>query len=260
MRNILAICKREVRSFFVSPVAYFVITGFMALAGYFFFNLLGMFNMASMRFQALRAYYPQENQPNLNQWVVEPFFQTLIIILVFMIPVLTMRLLAEERKRGTFELLITSPLSVGQIVIGKFLGISIVLTIMTLLAFGFPALLLWLGDPGPEPFPVLSGLLALLLCTFAFASIAMAVSAFTENQIVAAVSGIVALLLLYVIQSPAETMEGPAAAVLRALSPVVQMQDMIRGVITLQSLVYFVSLIVFGVFLSQRALDAQRFR
>lgn len=259
MRNIFSIAKREVFSFFVSPVAYVVITGYLLLAGYFFFGLLQNFNMALMQ-SGMMAQFGQDYRPNLNQWVVEPYYHTLVIILVFMIPVLTMRVLAEERKRGTFELLITSPLSVGQIVLGKFFGVGAVLAVMTILSFAFPLLLLWFGEPGPELLPVMSGLLALFLCTMAFASVAIGVSAFTENQIVAAVSGIVALLLLYVIHSPAESLEGFWSELLKKLSPVLQMQDMVHGVITLQSVVYFLSLMVVGIFLSQRALDAQRWR
>lgn len=260
MKNTLAICRREILSFFVSPVAYFVIAGFVVLAGYFFFNLLGIFSVMFVRYQAMASYNPGAEGPNLNQWVVEPFYFTLVIILVFLTPVLTMRLLAEERKRGTFELLITSPLSVLSIVLGKFLGVAVVLFVMCGLCFAFPLLLVYFGDPGPELNPILSGWLGLFLCSLAFASVSLAVSAFTENQIVAAVSGIVTLLLLYVIHSPAETMEGPGAAVLKSLSPVLQMQDFVRGVISLQSITYFVALIVLGLFLSQRALDAHRWR
>lgn len=260
MRNMWAICRREILSFFVSPVAYFVITGFLLLAGWFFFSILNEFNLMIMSFQLRGGFPSPEYFPNLNQWVIEPYYHTLVIILVFLVPVLTMRVLAEERKRGTFELLLTSPLSVTQIVVGKFLGVAFILVVMTGLSFAFPLLLLVFGNPGPELLPVLSGFLALLLVSLAFASISLAASAFTENQIVAAVSGIVALLLLYVIHAPAGNMEGIGRDILERLSPVLQMRDLVRGVISLESLVYFLSLITLGVFLSQRALDAQRWR
>ena len=261
MRNIYSIFKREVLAFFVSPIAYFVITGFVLLAAYFFFNLLGIFNIMIMRFNAMAAYRQGMTAPNLNQWVVEPFFQTLLVILVFLIPVLTMRTIAEERKRGTFELLMTSPVSIGEIVLGKFLSVGFVVLLMSLLIFCFPLLLMWLGEPGPEALPVLNGLLTVLLCGLGFASVAMAVSSFTENQIVAAVSGMVTLLLLYVIHAPAEALgDNIAGAVLRYLSPVMQAQDMLRGVLSTKALIYFLSLIVMGIFVSSRALEAQRWR
>lgn len=256
MKNILAITKREILSFFVSPVAYFVITGFVLLAGYFFFNLLGIFNIYLSRYAQMP--YRGGEAPNLNQWVVEGYYQTLLVILVFLIPLLTMRIVAEEKRRGTFELLVTSPVSVFQIVLGKFLGVAFVILVMMAAVFMFPALLCLFGNP--EILPIFAGILALTLCTLGFASIGMAVSSFTENQIVAGVSSMVTLLLLYVIHSPAESIGGWVGDLLNALSPVMQIRDMMRGVITLKSLVYFLSLITFGLFLSQRALDAQRWR
>ncbi len=260
MRNIFSICRREILSFFVSPVAYFVLSGFVLLAGYFFFNLLGIFNIMVARYQAMMQFRQGGQSPNLNQWVVEPYYHTLLIILVFLIPVLTMRTIAEEKRRGTFELLMTSPLSIGQIVAGKFLGVAFVLFLMVLAAFSFPMLLVLFGDPGPEFAPVLSGLLAVFLCGLGFAAVSMGVSAFTENQIVAAISGMVTLLLLYVIHSPAEAVGGSVATVLEFLSPVMQSRDLIRGVVTTTSSFYFISLVLFGLFLSHRALEAQRWR
>ncbi len=257
MRNIIAICKRELLSFFVSPIAYFVITGFVLLGGYFFFNLLGIFNIIVARFNAMR-FMGQSEGPNLNQWVVEGYFQTMLVILVFLVPLLTMRTLAEEKKTGTFELLITSPVKVRDIVFGKFLGVAIVILLMMFASFLFPLLLIVHGNP--EVPPIFSGLLAVTLCGLAFVSIGIAVSSFTENQIVAGMSSMVTLLMLYVIHSPAQAMGGVGQEILESLSPVVQAQDLLRGVISLKSLVYFTSLISLGLFLSQRALEGQRWR
>ena len=131
---------------------------------------------------------------------------------------------------------------------------------MNLFAFAFPGMLIFFGEPTPEVAVIFSGLLAVILCSLSFAAIAMAVSAFTENQIVAGVSGIVVLLLFYVIHAPSESIGGVWSKVLQYVSPVLQARDMIQGVISTQSLVYFASVIVFGIFLSQRALDAQRWR
>ncbi len=263
MRSTLAIAKREIFSFFVSPIAYFVISGYVLLAGYFFFNLLSYFNLVVQRYAAMMSFGaggPDFKGINLNQAVVEPFYGTLLIILVFMVPLLTMRCLAEEKRRGTFEMLITSPVSVAAIVVGKFLSVAFVLTVMNVAAFVFPALLIAYGDPAPETALILSGLLAVLLCSYAFAAISLAVSAFTENQIVAGVTGIVVLLLFYVINAPGENLGDFASAILGYLSPVMQARDMIQGVLSLKAFAYFASLIFFGIFLSQRALDAERWR
>ena len=260
MRNTIAIWRRELLSFFVSPVAYFVITGFILLGAYFFFNLLGTFNIMLARYQAMRQFGGPPQGLNLNQWVIEGFFQTLLVILVFLIPLLTMRVIAEERRRGTFELLATSPLSVFEIVLGKFLGVATVLFVMLLGVFVFPFLLYVFGDPAPEMGPVVSGIFGLLVCSLGFASVGMAVSSFTENQIVAGISSMVVLLLLYVIHAPAEAMGGVGSELLLYISPVMQARDLMRGVVTVKGLIYFASLISLGLFLSQRALEAQRWR
>ena len=256
MRNVFAICKRELLSFFVSPIAYFVITGFTLLVGFFFFQGLAFF--ARIFEMAPMMNFRPGQMPNLNEYVVQGLYQTMIVILVFMVPLLTMRTIAEEKRRGTFELLITSPLSIFEIVLGKFMGLSVVILIMLGITFIFPGLLIVYGNP--EVAPILSGFLGVVLCTLAFASIGMAASSFTENQIVAGISSMVALLLLYVIQAPSETTGGTVAEVLRYLSPVSQVTDLIKGVISLKSIVYFTSLTIFGLFLSQRALEAHRWR
>lgn len=258
MRNIMTICKREVKAFFVSPMAYFVITGFVLLAAYFFFNMLGYFNLILARYRAMPYAFGTSGAPNLNQWVIEGFFQTLILILVFLVPVLTMRIIAEERKKGTFELLFTSPISVFDVIVGKYLAVCVITFLMVLCVMAFPALLCMFGNP--EVKPIFSGALGVVLSAFAFVSIGMAASSFTQNQIVAAITSMVVLLLLYVIHSPAESLGGTTGEVLKYLSPSLQVQDLVRGVISVKALVYFGSLIAFGVFVSQRALDAQRWR
>jgi|DEB19_MinimDraft_3_1074340.scaffolds.fasta_scaffold87676_1 ABC-2 type transport system permease protein len=256
MRNILAICKRELLSFFVSPIAYFVITGFMLLVGFFFFNYLAFF--ARMYEMSQVMAFRGGQIPNLNQTVIEGLYQTMLVILVFLIPLLTMRIVAEEKRRGTFELLITSPVTVSEIVLGKFLSLAVIVVVMLSLSGIFPLLLVVYGSP--EIPPMVSGFVGVVLCALGFASVGMAVSSFTENQIVAGVSSMVTLLLLYVIQAPAESLGGVAAEVLRYLSPIEQVQNLLRGVISLQSVAYFVSFITLGLFLSQRALEAHRWR
>lgn len=258
MKGAWSICKREVLSYFVSPVAYFVLTGFILLSGYFFINLLGMFNDYIGQVMSPYGQMMGARLPSINQVVVEGFYQTLLVILVFLIPLLTMRLIAEEKRKGTFELLVTSPLSVTEIVLGKFFGVSIIIILMSLLAWFFPAILIAYSEP--EILPIFSGLIGLLLCSLAFASIGMAASAFTENQIVAGVTGMVVLLLLYVVHAPADSIGGTAGDVLRYISPVMQVQDLMRGVISLKSVFYFLSLIGVGLFFSHRALEAQRWR
>ncbi len=260
MRNAWAIFRREFFSFFVSPIAYVIITGFLLISGFFFSLFLGQFNMLVQRYQQYQMMGGGGDfaGPNLNQWVIEVLFRTLLVVLVFLIPFLTMRIMAEEKRRGTFELLLTSPVSVGEVVIGKFMAVSAVICIMLSLSFAFPMFLCIFAKP--EILPVLSGMLGLLLCALGFASVGMAVSSFTENQIVAGIISMVTLLFLFFINAIGESLGGATQEILNFLSPGMQLKDMLRGVITLQTLAYFISLISLGMFLSFRALESYRWR
>jgi len=257
LRNIYTIFKREMLSFFVSPIAYIVITGFIFMSAYFFYNFLAYYDLVLQQYSAM-PHRMEQGVPGMNEFVVARYFYTLMVILVFMIPVLTMRLIAEEKRTGTFELLAISPLSITEIVLGKFAGVAAVIILMLTLVFLFPVLLY--TQATLEFWPILSGLFGLILYALAFASIGMAISAFTENQVVAAISSMVTLLLLYMINSPAESVGGTFGAVLKYLSPAEQVVNLLLGVVESKSLIYFVSLILFGLFLSQRALEAQRWR
>ncbi len=257
MRAVCAIWRRELLSFFVSPIAYFVIAGFGLIGGFFFFNLLAYYNVVIDRVSAMP--WAANQAPSINQWVGEQYFQTLLIILVFLIPLITMRTIAEERRRGTFELLATSPISVADIVLGKFLGVASVVLAMILMASVFPLLLIVFFEP--EIPPLLAGICGVSVFGVGCAAVGLAVSSYTENQIVAGVSSMVVLLLLYVIHAPAEAMGGGViASILSYLSPALQVQDILKGVISVKAIVYFLSLIALGLFLSFRAIEAHRWR
>jgi ABC-2 type transport system permease protein len=253
MSKLFAIVKRELLSFFVSPIAYFIIMGFTLLSGYFFFSFLSAFSEAYQR-SAMFGQAP----PNLNQ-IVDALYQTLLVVLVFFIPLLTMRTLADEKSKGTFELLITSPVSIFDVVVGKFIALGLVVLLMLGLAALFPLLLCVYGKP--EVAPIVSGFFGVALYTLAFISLSMAVSSFTENQVVAGVSSMVLLLLLFMVERIAGgAQQGLLFSVAQHLSPYRQASVFIMGIVSLKATVYFVSLIVLGLFVSQRALEAYRWR
>ncbi|MFN8390364.1 MAG: ABC transporter permease subunit [Bdellovibrionota bacterium] len=253
MRNILAIAARDIRSSFVTPIAYVVFAGFLLLSGFFFFTLLQQFNPMSEQAAMMR-----DMTPNLNEWVVGPYFQTMEVVLIFLVPLLTMRSIAEEKHNGTFEMLMTSPVSVGQIVLGKAFAVGFVSFVMLLLSFVFPAVLIAFADP--EVPPILIGFLGLLLFTWAFAAIGLAVSAFTRSQTVAGVVSLVVLLIFYVIDAPTSQLGPEAGSFFKYLAPTSHIEMMLKGVLQGSDLVYFASVILFGLFVANRALDAQRWR
>lgn len=252
LRNVFTIAARDIRASFVTPVAYAAIAGFMFLSGFFFFALLYQFNAALDQ----AALVPTVN-PNLNEYVVAPFYYTLQIVLVFLTPILTMRSIAEEKRNGTFELLLTSPIEIGEIVLGKFLALTVLCGVLLLSAFLYPLLLIKLADP--EVMPVLIGFLGLFLFTLSFASIGLAVSAMTNSQTVAGLVSIVLLLVLYTIESQT-WIQGAFAAVLRQASPMYHTEHFLKGLLLSSDVVYFLSLTALGMFIANRVLDVHRWR
>ena len=253
MSTVINIAKKEIKSSFVTPLAYIVIAGFMLVGGFFFFSLLQQFN--SILAQA--SMMPQLT-PNLNEWVVAPYYQTLEIILLFLIPVLTMRTIAEERKNGTFEMLITSPISVSQIVWGKFLGLSVVILLMLAMSFFFCVILMTFADP--EIYPIFVGFLGVVLFALAISALGVGISSFTQSQTVAGVVSLVLLLIFYVIDAPAAKLGGPVGSLLQYIAPTGHTQNFIKGVIQSEDIIYFLSVTFVGIFVSSRALEAHRWR
>ncbi len=256
MRNVLTIVRKELRAYFVSPIAYVVLTGFLLLGGWFFFNLLSRFNVLLSIYTQLQQ--GAADQLNLNEFVIAPLMHNLSIVLVILVPMITMRAYAEEKKGGTYELLLTSPLRTGEIVLGKFLASFVFICIMLGLTGVYPAVLIAFGNP--EIGVLLAGYLGLLLLATSFVAVGLLTSSFTENQIIAAVSGLVATLLLYIIGWPADTAGEVLGPLLRYLSVTEHFAEMVNGLIDTQDLVYFASLILLSLFLTQRSVESLRWR
>ncbi len=256
MRNVFTIIRKELRAYFVSPIAYVVLTGFLLLGGWFFFNLLSRFNVLLSIYTQLQQ--EAADQLNLNEFVIAPLMHNLSIVLVILVPMITMRAYAEEKKGGTYELLLTSPLRTGEIVLGKFLASFLFICIMLGMTGVYPAVLIAFGNP--EIGVLLSGYLGLLLLATSFVAVGLLTSSFTENQIIAAVSGLVATLLLYIIGWPADTAGEVLGPLLRYLSVTEHFAEMVNGLIDTQDLVYFASLILLSLFLTQRSVESLRWR
>jgi len=257
MKTIFLIAGKEIRSLFVSPVAYVVLTGFLLLGGWFFFNLLFRFTYLLTLYTSFQNLQGLQSL-NLNEHVIAPLLHNLTIMLVIMIPIITMRAFAEEKKNGTYELLLTSPLTVTQLVLGKFLGSLFFVLVMILLTGIYPAILLLYGNP--ELGILASGYLGLFLLAVVFVSVGLLTSSLTENQIVAAVTCFVILLLLYVLSWPSETTGATLGNVLKYLSVIEHFSEMVKGIIDTKNLVYFLSLIFLSLFLTHRSVEASRWR
>ncbi|NKB88716.1 MAG: ABC transporter permease subunit [Acidobacteria bacterium] len=257
MNNVWAIATKELRSYFLSPIAYVVLSGFLLIMGFMFWNMLAQFS----RFVAIYSSMQQPGmleQLSLNDMVVMPLLGNMTVVFILMMPLLTMRLFAEERASGTDELLLTSPISTLEIAFGKFFGATLFLCVLLGLAFAYPAILMYFGNP--EIAPILTGYLALLLLGMSAIALGLFASTVTDSQIVAGVLAGGMLLMLLLINWPADAVGESMGAVLRYLSITEHSTDMMRGLIKVEDVVYYLSLISVGIFLSQRSLESLRWR
>ena len=241
MRNILAVCAKELYTYFVSPIAYFVCFVFCAISGFLFsFDLI----TASIN-------------GGYGAGVMQTIFLQMSTILLFFTPALTMKLFAEERKSGTIELLLTSPISDGQVVLGKFLASLTLLVTMLTLTLLFPFLTQRFG---PLDLGLLfSGYLGLILLSSCFLAFGLLMSSMSKNQVVAALTSFGFLLLLWIL----DAISGRAGAIgkfLSYLSFSEHYNDFSRGVIYLKDVVYFVSFIGVCLFATFKSIESSKWR
>jgi len=255
MKNIWAICKKEIKTYFTSPIAYVVITVFLVLIGFFFYSLIWWFNSQSLQMAQNQYYY---QQLNINQMVYSPLFHNMSIILLLMVPLLTMRLFSEEKKRQTDELLFTSPISVNQIILGKYFASLFVLLVMLFLTGILSIFVFSYGNP--ELAPILSGYLGIFLVGAAFLAVGIFFSSVTENQIVSAILTFGALLLFWILNWASYSAGGMWKSVLNYLSFFQHFDDMTRGILDTTDLVYYLSFIFLGLFLTHSVIQSRRWR
>jgi ABC-2 type transport system permease protein len=253
MSNILAIAQKELRGYFASPIAYIVIGFFALIFGVFYYSILDWFVRQGMQMGMMG---PQSM--NVNQQMIRPLFLNLSVVILFILPFLTARSYAEEKRSGTIELLLTSPLTDFQIVMGKFLGCMLLYAAMlsvTLIHFG---VLFAFGNPDWKP--VAAGYLGMLLFGGAIISLGLFVSSLTRNQIVAGVAGFALVLALWVIDWLGQSLGPRAEAVFKYLSMTGHLDDFVKGVIDTKHLVYYLSFITFWLFLTIKSVDTERWR
>ena len=255
MRKTLAIYQREIAYYFQSPVAYAVIAIFLLLAGYFFYNLLGYFNISSV--QAMQNPV-QSRSLSLTASVMQPLLGNMCTVLLLLLPLLTMRLFAEERRSGAAELLFTYPVSDASVILGKFGAAVTVYAVMLAMTLPYPALLFHFGDP--EPGPIVSGYLGLLLMGVAFLSMGTFFSSLGDSQLVAAAATFGCGLLFLIIGWMTPFVSSTAGAVLSELSIVRHLDGFARGAIDTNDLVFYLNLTIFFLFLCARVLDSARWR
>lgn len=253
MRNIVAIAQRELNAYFSSPIGYVLIGFFALLFGWFFYVPLAFFEQQSMQ-----AGMNPGQSLNINQMLVGPAFMNTTVIMLLVFPLITMRTYSEEKRSGTIELLLTSPLTDVEIILGKFLGAMALYTAMLSITLIHMAILFIFGDP--EWKPIATGYLGLLLMGGCFLSLGLFISSLTKNQIVAAMATFAVFLMLWVLNW-ISTFVGPTTqAVLAHLSITEHFDDFAKGIIDTKHVIYYLSFIAFGLFLTMKSVDSERWR
>ena len=253
MSNVLAIAQKEIRSYFASPIAY-VVLGFFALVyGFFYVQILNWFVQ-----QGMQMAFAGPTTLNVNQQMIRPLLLNMTVVLLFVLPMITMRTYAEEKRSGTIELLLTSPLTDLEIILGKFLGAMALYGAMLAVSLVYVLLLFFFGTP--EWKPIATAYLGLLLLGGCFISVGLLVSSFTRNQIVAGMITFAVFLLLWVIDWAASSAGPTMRTVLEYLSITQHFDDFAKGVIDTKHIVYYVSFITFGLFLTAKSVDSERWR
>jgi ABC-2 type transport system permease protein len=251
----LPVFKKEMRLFFGSPVAYVVFTFFLLIAGWFFSQIFLYYSDISMR----SFMQPGMAQSlNITDSVMRPLFTNMSVVLLFFMPMLTMRLFAEEKKSGTMELMLTYPVRDGEVLAGKFLAAGALYVILLGLTLVYPGLIAYFTRV--EWGPILTGYLGLVLTGATFLAVGVLISSLTENQIVAGFGTFGVLLGLWIIGWGAEFAGGNLKAVLQYLSITEHMDTFSRGLIDTKDLVYYGSAIALALFLTLRSLDSKRWR
>jgi len=255
MSNILAIAQKELRSYFSTPIAYIVIGFFALLFGYFFYAMLIIFNQQSLQLGGLGG---GGGNVDINQQLIRPLFLNASVILLFVLPLITMRTYSEEKRSGTIELLLTSPVTDIQIIVGKFLGAMALYAAMLGITLIHMVLLFAWGNP--EPKVVVMGYVGLLLMGGCFISVGLLISSLTKNQIVSGMVTFAVFLLLWVINWIASFTGPTTQSVLNYLSITDHFDDFTKGILDTKHLVYYFSVMSFGLFLTARSVDTERWK
>src|SRR5215510_16201387 len=260
MKGIIAVYRREMGSYFVSPIAYIVVGLFLLVCGWFFYRILAFFIQQSVTAQMRAMQMGAPPAMDVPGMVIQNFFGIVSTIILFMLPMLTMGIYAEERKRGTMELLMTSPLSEFQIVAGKYLA-----ALTLFVAMLAPTLIyhLAMGAYSEPPLSwriVLTGYLGIFLLGGAPVAIGALISSLTESQIIAGVATFAAFLLLWVLNLGVRESTTTFGEIVGYLSLLGHFDDFAKGVIDTASIIFYASLVALALFLTQRSLDSMRWR
>lgn len=236
MNKTMTIFKREFKSYFYSPLAYVVISAFLIISGYLFTTSILFTKMASM----------------------QDVFANMVSLMIFLVPLLTMGLLTEERKQGIDQLLFTTPLGVTEFVLGKFLAAFSVYTIMIAFTFMYPGILEWLGTP--DYGSIISAYIGLMLVGGVFISIGLFASSLTESQVIAGLVSFGILLSLWLITMLKSVLSGAVVYIVLKFDLFNYFSDFQKGIIDSNGVIAYLSFTFIFLFLTTRVIDRRRWK
>ncbi len=257
--NVRAIVRKEWHHYFGSPIAYVALFVWAMLFGIFFYFAFSFFLRQSMM-MAQQMEFGGGPKMSLNEWLIRPVLHNMAVVALFITPMLTMRLFAEEKRQGTIELLATAPLTTWQVVIGKFLAAAGLYLLMILSGLVNLLLLWYYATVNPEWKPVAAGALGLLLLGCCFIALGLFVSTLTRNQIIAAIISFCLFLGVWTLGWADDPGAGPVMKAVAYLGLTTHMEEMAKGVLDLKDVVFYLSFIGFGLFLAQQSVESQRWR
>lgn len=254
MNNTLVICRKELNSYFSSPIAYGLMVFFALICGYFFYAATAIFVMRSTDPMTMQRGMPMD----VGEWVIRPVLMNASVIGLFLIPMITMRLFAEEKRAGTFELLATSPITDLEIILGKWLAaVALYASILAISALDI-AILFAYGKP--EIAPIAVAYLGLLLQGACLLAIGTFISNTTRHQLVAGAATFAVCLLLWVLDWVSSYDTSASGKVIAYLSVMSHFESFAKGVLDSKDVIYYLSVIFFGLFLTKQSLEFLRWR
>jgi ABC-2 type transport system permease protein len=254
VRNILLICRKELKSYFASPIAYLLMAFFGLIFGFGFYTA----TRDMMRFSMQSQMMGQQQPTNVNDAIIRPLLGFASPIALFLIPMITMRLFAEEKRSGTIELLLTSPIKDIEIIIGKWLGAMLLyLCVLGMSMINIAMLFAW-GKPDLKP--VLVAYLGLILQGGALLAIGAFISTTTKNQIIAGGVTFFVCLLLWLLSWFTAYDNSAPAQVVNYISIVTHFENFSKGVLDSKDVVFYFSMIFFALFLTSRSMESLRWR
>jgi len=254
MKNIWIICRKELNSYFVSPIAYILLVMFAVIFGFFFWNSLGYFVNMAMEAQMEGEAFPM----NVNEQIVRPLLSNINVIGLFFIPMITMRLFAEEKRTGTIELLTTSPIKDSEVIVGKWLAAVLMFALMLLTTALDFVFLFKYGNPDWKPLAI--GYLGLLLQAGGLLAIGTFISSLTRNQIIAGALTFGVCLMLWVLGWVSQYENATWAQVLSYMCVINHFESFAKGVIDTKDAIFDATVIFLGLFFTARSMESLRWR